>query len=224
VRVRFGPFTVDTDTRQLLREDSDLHLSTKAFDLLCALIEHRPKVMEKAELQSRLWPDTYVVEANLNVLVAEIRRVLQDDARQPRYVRTVHGVGYAFCGAGADSPQAARPMPCWLATGDRTYRLSEGASIVGRDPDCDVWLDSPSVSRRHARITVDGASRRVWLDDLDSKNGTLRGNDAVRDRVELTDGDRLAFGSVDVTLHSWNEATAAETRRIPRKRRQGRPG
>jgi DNA-binding winged helix-turn-helix (wHTH) protein len=222
VRVRFGPFTVDTDTRQLVREDSDLHLSTKAFDLLCALVEHRPKVMDKAELQSRLWPDTYVVEANLNVLIAEIRRVLGDAARQPRYVRTVHGVGYAFCGAVADTPPAARPMPCWLASTERperTYRLGEGASIVGRDPDCQVWIDSPSVSRRHARITVDGAERRVWLDDLNSKNGTLRAGDAVRDRVELTDGDTLAFGSVEVTLHSWNEATAAETRRIPRKRR-----
>jgi hypothetical protein len=209
---------VDTDTRQLLRDGSELHLSTKAFDLLCGLIEQRPKVMDKTELHSRIWPDTYVVDANLNVLVAEIRRVLADDARQPRFIRTVHGVGYAFCGTVADAPQA-RPMPCWLATGDRTFRLSEGDNVVGRDPDCQVWLDSPSVSRRHARIVVEGATRRVSLDDLNSKNGTLRAGAPVNGRVELADGDALTFGSVEVTLHSWNEATAAETRRIARKRR-----
>jgi DNA-binding winged helix-turn-helix (wHTH) protein len=97
--VRFGPFTVDTETRQLIRENADLHLSTKAFDLLCGLLEHRPKVLDKAALHARLWPDTFVVDGNLNVLVAEIRRVLDDDARDPRFIRTVHGVGYAFCGA-----------------------------------------------------------------------------------------------------------------------------
>ena len=149
MRERFGPFTVDSDTRQLLRGESELHLSTKAFDLLCGLLEHRPKVMDKTELQARLWPDTYVVDANLNVLIAEIRRVLDDDARHPKYVRTVHGVGYAFCGSTADAA-APPPLPCWLSTRERTFRLSAGESVVGRDPGCQIWLDEPSVSRRHA--------------------------------------------------------------------------
>jgi DNA-binding winged helix-turn-helix (wHTH) protein len=221
VRVRFGPFTVDTETRQLLREASALHLSTKAFDLLAALVEHRPKVLDKSALQARLWPDTYVVDGNLNVLVAEIRRALGDDAREPTFIRTVHGVGYAFCGAaieGAGAQRTIRSMPCWFEVDRRTYRLSDGASIVGRDPDCEVWLDSPSVSRRHARVTVDADDRRVWLEDLHSKNGTRKGKVAVRGRVELLDGDLITFGSVDATLHSWNAETAAETKRIRRKR------
>jgi DNA-binding winged helix-turn-helix (wHTH) protein len=221
VRVRFGPFTVDAETRQLLRDASELHLSTKAFDLLCGLLEHRPKVLDKAALQARLWPDTYVVDGNLNVLVAEIRRVLDDDAREPRFIRTVHGVGYAFCGEVSEGSQvrAAKTMPCWLAADNRTYRLAEGEMLVGRDPDCDVWLDSPSVSRRHARIAIDGAVRRVWLEDLDSKNGTFKGDAPVHERVELTDGDVVTFGSVEATLHSWNADTAAETKRIARKPR-----
>jgi DNA-binding winged helix-turn-helix (wHTH) protein len=209
---------VDSDTRQLLRGGSELHLSTKAFDLLCGLIEHRPKVMDKTELQSRLWPDTYVVDANLNVLIAEIRRVLDDDARQPRYVRTVHGVGYAFCGTVADSP-STQTIPCWLSTRERTFRLSDGDTVVGRDPGCQIWLDEPSVSRRHALIAVDGDARRVWVDDLNSKNGTLRGGTPVGDRVELMDGDIVTFGSVEMTLHAWNADAAAETKRISRKRR-----
>ena len=69
MRTRFGQFTVDSDTRQLLRDDADIHLSPKAFDLLWALIQERPRVIEKTELHARIWPDTYVSDANLNVLI-----------------------------------------------------------------------------------------------------------------------------------------------------------
>jgi DNA-binding winged helix-turn-helix (wHTH) protein len=222
VRLRFGPFTLDGEARLLLRDGLAVHLSPKAFDLLRTLVEHRPKVLEKSDLQSRIWPDTYVVDANLNVLVGEIRRAMGDDARQPRFVRTVHGVGYAFTGDAVDetsAPEPVRPVPCWLIAGERTFRLSDGENIVGRDPECQVWLDSPSVSRRHARIAVDGANRQASLIDLDSKNGTLLRGSPVAGRVELADGDEIAFGSVDATLHLWNADRAAETKRITRKRR-----
>lgn len=224
MRLRFGPFTIDTDTRQLFRDGSELHLSPKAFDLLWSLVEQRPRVVEKTELQTRIWPDTYVVDANLNVLIGEIRRALEDSARQPRFIRTVHGVGYAFCGGVADicdepRPAPARPTACWVVAKGRTFRLTEGENVVGRDPECIVWLDSDSVSRRHARIVVDSAQRRVSLDDLVSKNGTqLRGN-PVRERVELCDGDEIVFGAVRVKLRSWSPATGVETKRIPRLKR-----
>jgi DNA-binding winged helix-turn-helix (wHTH) protein len=224
VRIRFDPFIVDTDTRQLLRDGSELHLSPKAFDLLCSLVEHRPRVVEKAELQTMIWPDTYVLDANLNVLIGEIRRALGDSAKQPRFIRTVHGVGYAFCGNAAELkdppvPAAARQTACWIVAKDRTFRLGEGENIVGRDPECLVWLDSDSVSRRHARIVVDSADRRLMLDDLGSKNGTRVRGARVRSRVELVDGDELVFGAVRVKLRSWSSATAAETRRIARHKR-----
>jgi DNA-binding winged helix-turn-helix (wHTH) protein len=109
VRVRFGPFTVNVQTRQLFRDNSEIHLSPKAFDLLCSLIERRPRVIEKTELLGHIWPDTFVVDASLNVLIGEIRRALTDDARQPRYVRTVHGVGYAFCGDARDADEPIVP-------------------------------------------------------------------------------------------------------------------
>jgi DNA-binding winged helix-turn-helix (wHTH) protein len=222
VRARFDPFLLDTDTRQLMRDGAELHLSPKAFDLLSTLVEHRPRVVPKADLHTRLWPDTYVVEANLNVLVGEIRRVLGDSAKHPRFIRTVHGVGYAFCGSVADlkeTPIPARQTACWVVARDRTFRLTDGENFVGRDPECAVWLDSDSVSRRHARIVVDSAARRLWLDDLASKNGTRRRGVSVRDRVELFDGDELTFGAVRVKFRSWSAATAAETRRISRARR-----
>jgi DNA-binding winged helix-turn-helix (wHTH) protein len=222
VRVRFGPFNVDAETRQLLRDGSEIHLSPKAFDLLCVLVERRPKVVEKAELVRRIWPDTFVVDAGLNVLIGEVRRALADDARRPRYVRTVHGVGYAFCGDARNSsePEApTRAAPCWLIGTDRTFRLGEGQNIIGRDPGCAVWLDSPSVSRRHARLTIESPTRRVVLEDLDSTNGCCVRGAVVHGPIELSDGDAITIGSVELRVYLWNADKAAETVRIPRKRR-----
>ena len=224
MRVRFEPFTVDTETRQLLRDGSEIHLSPKAFDLLSSLLEERPRVVPKADLHNTLWPETFVVEANLNVLIGEIRRALADSARQPRFIRTVHGVGYAFCGAAADAtaapaPRPARATPCWVVVKDRTFRLTDGENIVGRDPESAVWLDSDSVSRVHARIVVDSAAQRLWLEDLGSKNGTRVRASRVRERLELADGDEVTFGAVRVKVRSWNSATSAETKRISRSRR-----
>ena len=81
--ISFGPFTVDVGTRQLLRDGRSVHLSRKAFELLVTLLDARPRVLSKTELQERLWPDTFVAEANLSNLIAEIRGALGDRARAP---------------------------------------------------------------------------------------------------------------------------------------------
>jgi DNA-binding winged helix-turn-helix (wHTH) protein len=98
VRFHFGPFTLDLDSRQLTNAGEEIHLEPKAFELLSALVLERPKALSKADLQERLWPGTFVAEANLSNLVAEIRAALGDPARAPKFVRTAHGFGYAFCG------------------------------------------------------------------------------------------------------------------------------
>src|SRR5581483_10918612 len=138
------------------------------FDLLCALIEIRPKVMDKADIHARIWPNTYVVDANLNMLVSEIRRGLGDVVQKSRFIRTVHGVGYAFCGTASDEPhrRSDRGVFCWVVWNGRNYQLAEGDNIIGRDPRSDVWLDAEGVSRRHAIVRVDGNNRRVKLEDL----------------------------------------------------------
>jgi DNA-binding winged helix-turn-helix (wHTH) protein len=220
VRAEFDPFTIDSDTRQLRRGQAALHLSPKAFDLLCLLLEHRPKVLEKADLHAQMWPDTHVVDGSLNVLITEIRRALGDDARDPRFIRTVHGVGYAFCGETTAESPAARlgTLRCWLTEGNKTYRLVEGPNDIGRDPECHVWLNTTSVSRHHARIVVDSRSARIALEDLGSKNGTLLKGTLVEKPVTLTDADTLSVGSVELTLHVWSSERASETKRITRKR------
>jgi DNA-binding winged helix-turn-helix (wHTH) protein len=220
VRARFAQFTIDSETRQLLSAGGDVHLSPKAFDLLCGLIESRPKVVEKADLHTRIWPDTYVVDANLNILIGEIRRAIGDSAQHPKFVRTVHGVGYAFCATAVDvlpTPGPSQALLCWVVWNRKTYQLSEGDNIVGRDPRSDVWLDVPGVSRRHAIIRVNSSNRCVMLEDLESTNGTFVRRAPVDGEVALADGDPVRVGTVDLTVRLWATDTAVETKRIRRR-------
>jgi TolB-like protein/Tfp pilus assembly protein PilF len=96
VRVHFGNWSFDSETRELRRGANPVHLSPKAFRLLEALIEQRPAALSKERLVEIVWPDTFVAESNLASLIKEIRTALQDDARQSTLIRTVFGYGYAF--------------------------------------------------------------------------------------------------------------------------------
>jgi DNA-binding winged helix-turn-helix (wHTH) protein len=213
VNVRFGDFILDFDTRQLIRAGAPVHLAPKAFELLAILVANRPKVLSKAALQERLWPQTFVAEANLSNLVAEIREALHDPARMPLFIRTAHGFGYAFCGAATESeervPAKSSSPSCWLEWGTRRFPLSLGENVVGRDEDVEVRLDASTVSRRHARliVTVDG----TMLEDFGSKNGTYRGSERVDTPVRLADGDVVHIGSLLLTFHVRSPLGSTET-------------
>ncbi len=199
VRLGFGAFIVDDDSRLLLRDGVAVHLSPKAFDLLVTLIRVRPRALKKEELHSTLWPDTFVSDASLAMLVAEVRSALGETARQPRCVRTLHRHGYAFQ---ADARELTSvEVGYWLVTDSRQFPLSTGDNIIGRDPSVRVWLDSPSVSRQHACIRVE--HDRATLEDLGSKNGTRARDERVTHVTPLNDGDELKFGSVRVSFRVW---------------------
>jgi len=198
MRARFADYTIDAGLRRLHGRSGEIHLSPKAFDLLLLLVENRSRVMPKGELQQRLWPDTFVVDTNLASLVAEIRVALEDDAKEPRFVRTAHRVGYGFCAEVTDAPEESaspvRAALCWLIMEGRRISLQPGDNILGRDVPDGVSIDSPSVSRRHARISVtDG---HATIADLDSKNGTFVRGERIAATVPLNDGDEVRVGAV----------------------------
>lgn len=215
MRVQFSPFTLDFDTRLLTRDYSDIHLSPKAFELLAALVLARPKVLSKAELQRHLWPDTFVAEANLSNLVAEIRRALGDNGPAPKWIRTAHRVGYAFCGNASVSVGTTDTgfgeSNYWVEWGDSHLPLAIGEHVIGRDPDADIRLDASTVSRRHAKLVVtrEGAT----LEDFGSKNGTRRDGERVVSPVRLVDGDAIYIGSLLITFHVRPSVGSTETQR-----------
>lgn len=217
MRVQFGDITLDSDSRQLVRRDRPVHLSPKAFDVLCHLVERRPSAVSKDRLFELVWPGTFVVEANLTVLVTELRRALADDPHAPRFIRTVHKHGYAFCAEATDiapRPPARDALRAWLVWNDRVLPLVEGENVIGRDPSCAVWLDQPGVSRRHARVVV--AEDVAQIEDLGSTNGTFVGEMALTGPRRLRDADVIQLGSVDLKYRSWSPSRPVETERIRR--------
>ena len=227
MRIRFGEFTLDSDARRLVRHPGgDLHVSPKAFDVLRLLIERRPNVLDKAALHAQIWPNTFVVDATLSVIVAELRRVLSDNAREPRFIRTVHALGYAFCGEAVDldavtAESGARGARCWLMWNDRAIVLNEGQQLIGRDPGCAVWLDAAGVSRRHARIDVTDTRSGgdvVRIEDLGSKNGTFVNGAAIRGVADVADGSEIQIGRVTLIVRIWSREKSSETERITRRR------
>ena len=181
------------------------------------LLERRPRAISKAEFLERLWPKTFVAAGSLTNVVAEIRKALGDDARSPRYVRTVYGFGYSFCASTVEEPAAKPPVASRevvfrLIWGAREIELHDGENVLGRTQDSVVWISSETVSRRHARILVSGGT--ATLEDLGSKNGTELHGRKIASPMPLTDGDAIRIGSVLMTLRAFPAlgSTATEGR------------
>ncbi len=95
---RFGEFQVDPVRRRLLRDGETIAVTSKAFSLLVVLLERHGQVIEKEELFRRIWPDTYVTEANLTQNISSLRKALGERASDRRFIVTVPGQGYSFVG------------------------------------------------------------------------------------------------------------------------------
>ena len=213
MRLHFGDVVFDPEARQLWRRGDLVRVPPKVFQLLEVLIAERPNAVSRDALHRHLWPDTHVSEANLANLVADLREALGDDAKRPRLLRTVQRFGYAFQGeALPESPETpGRDSMYRIIWGDREIALREGANLLGRDPDAVLWLDVYSVSRQHARITIQGDE--AVLEDLDSKNGTFVGGRRVHGPESVKDGDAIRVGTVTMTLRRFDSAS---TRTAPR--------
>src|SRR3954451_7088114 len=127
MQVRFGDCAFDPERRELTRLGSVVHAGPKLLGLLELLLDARPRALTKDEIHKALWSGTFVSDATLTSLVAELRAAVGDDARAPRLVRTIHGYGYAFCGevtGAVASGQTRRPSQQYrVIAGDREIPL-----------------------------------------------------------------------------------------------------
>ena len=213
MKVRFGPFTLDSGTRELLQGRSRVHLSPKAFDLLEILLARRPNVVSKDLLLAEVWPGKVVEEANLAMTVGEIRKALGEDSKFPELVVTVARRGYRFAGTvedlGASAPGDTLYPRWWLTWNDKALPLRDGENVVGRHPASTVWINAASVSRTHARIIT--APTGVTIEDRDSRNGTFVDGRRVSGPHPLLDGNEVTFGSERVTFREWSDGDGAGT-------------
>jgi DNA-binding winged helix-turn-helix (wHTH) protein len=212
MRKRFGDCLLDSETRQIWRGRANVALSPKGLALLELLIDEAPRAISKDEIQSKLWPGTFVSEANLTNLISEIRAAIGETARRPRCIRTVHRFGYAFDGELTDERSNAasiQPVVVYrLILGRKRMALAPGENILGRHPDAQVRIDQTSVSRRHARISI--RAGKATLEDLDSRNGTfLRGRRLARP-TELKDGDLIGLGPISMIFRVFSDVGSTE--------------
>jgi DNA-binding winged helix-turn-helix (wHTH) protein len=206
MRACFGEFVLDEDDRELLRSGSAVHLTPKAYALLAYLSARPHRAIPKSELLEHLWPGVFVTEAALTTVVKELRRALGDSASAPRYLRGVRGFGYAFNAepislhavrVGEASPPAAAHEYRLVWQG-REVALAEGANLLGRTHEAAVWVEHPSVSRRHAIVCVAGGEATV--EDCGSKNGTFVDGERITAPRPIRSGDRLWLGQACLQL------------------------
>jgi DNA-binding winged helix-turn-helix (wHTH) protein/pimeloyl-ACP methyl ester carboxylesterase len=98
---QFGPFRLNLQERELRRQRELVALTPKAFDTLVVLVQNSGRVIEKDDLMKRVWPDTFVEEANLAVNISVLRKALGATPSGGQYIETVPRRGYRF------SPQVA---------------------------------------------------------------------------------------------------------------------
>ena len=185
----FGEFRLDADEHTIERIDGTPSgtLTEKAFQTLVLLIRRRGHLVPKDELIQYVWPDTIVDEANLKNLIRELRTALGDDAKEPRFIRTASRYGYAF----ACEPATPGFLLSYAGT---VFALCDGEHVIGRSPKVSVPIDSPHISRRHARIII--ARGVATVEDLGSKNGTYVNGVKIEGSHALREGDEIKLADV----------------------------
>jgi DNA-binding winged helix-turn-helix (wHTH) protein len=186
-----------------------LKLERRPMELLLLLLEHHGELVTRDAIERRLWGDGVFVDADqgINTAVNKIRQALCSDPATASSLQTVIGKGYRFVGPvtrvgqdAAASREAAitPPVTCAIAWDGRSLALREGVNVIGRDPEATVAIDSSTVSRRHAQITVTGAA--ATIEDLGSKNATRVNGLKIDGAVRLADHDVLQIGSTTLVF------------------------
>ena len=208
MRQAFGDCVLDRDRRELTRRGSIVHGAPKLLALLELLLDAAPRAVTKEEIHKAIWPDTFVADATLTSLIAELRTAIGDEARTPKLVRTIHGYGYAFVGDISDRrPDTA--TSCRIILGEREIVLATGVHIIGRSPDAAICVDDGGVSRHHARISIDASG--AILEDLGSKNGTVLDGRTIDRPTPLVDGARIVVGATALKFRSLAPLTTTDT-------------
>ena len=111
----FDDIRVEPATFRAFKAGQQIQLEPKALRLLLFLIENRGRAVEKEEILNTIWSGTYVTENALTREIAKLRKLLGDDPKAPKYIQTVHTLGYRFI---AELDEKAGPVSAPAQEGD----------------------------------------------------------------------------------------------------------
>jgi DNA-binding winged helix-turn-helix (wHTH) protein len=94
--VAFGGYRFETETGRLWSGTREIHLTPKASDVLKTLVLHAGELVSKENLFATVWNGTAVSDDALTSCIQELRRALEDDSKEPRFIETRHRRGYRF--------------------------------------------------------------------------------------------------------------------------------
>jgi len=194
---RFGEFELDVAAYTLRRAGQRIKLEKIPMEVLVLLVQKAGILVDRTEIQAALWGSDVFVDqdAAINTAIRKIRRALGDEAEHSRFVETIVGKGYRFIA----SLKSHVHLPNYLVTrGKRQFVLNRAENLLGRDPEATVHIDHPSVSRRHARISIH--SGRVVLEDLESRNGTFLDGRHLEGPTDIQHGAIIGLGPITLTF------------------------
>lgn len=96
VEYAFGDFVVDTGAHRLLRGDREMEVEPKVFAVLVEFLTHPGQLLSRDYLLDAVWGHSCVTPSTLSRVISQLRRTVADDQEQPRYIQTVHSLGYRF--------------------------------------------------------------------------------------------------------------------------------
>jgi DNA-binding winged helix-turn-helix (wHTH) protein len=224
-RLRFGDFELDLAAYVLRSGGNAVPLERQPMELLRLLVDARGALVDRAQIQAALWTRGVFVDhdAAINTAIRKLRRALGDPPERPRFIETVVGKGYRFVApVQEDGPTPALPprgpqrlFPRYrIRRGDEEYALVEGGNVIGRDPDAQVYIDHPSVSRRHALITIGRSGAAI--EDLGSRNGTFVEGRRIEQRTNLRERTAIGAGPIVMTFEVLSApASTKPMRNVP---------
>lgn len=138
---RFGDIEVAPAEHRISRAGVALSVEPRAFAVLAVLLAHAGRALERDELLDRVWGHRHVTPGVLNRVVAQLRKVLGDDAEHPRYIQTLHSLGYRFI---AEVQLIMPPAPAAAAVAVAAKMGSDTAQ-----PTLDATPVLPDTGRHH---------------------------------------------------------------------------
>jgi len=146
LQARFGAFELDEANARLLRDGKALAVAPTPFAVLCALARRPGSLLSKHELLDAVWGHQFVSESVLKTVISELRTVLDDDARQPRFIETVSRRGYRFIAEAQSVAQASvsavrpAPAPSFIGRAEALARLHHAWDMACSGKRALVWV------------------------------------------------------------------------------------
>jgi eukaryotic-like serine/threonine-protein kinase len=128
MRISFGPFAFDPQSRLLWREGVEIALPPRVLGVLEVLLERAGEVVARQDLLDRVWKDAFVTDTSLAEAVSYLRSALGDDPQSPRYIQTIHRRGYRFLPTPTPGPGLT---PAGAGGGERGQTPIVGNSLAG---------------------------------------------------------------------------------------------